>query len=121
MLKRFFPQFFFGEADGTEHEHANYSAIVNLALKLHDLGLLSCDTIQNFYNKKLRFKTEVFESARAKFKMLVDEVEQSKYFGGPGGTPLNSLKRCMFFTCRTVQYRIQRRSIRIARRNADTS
>jgi hypothetical protein len=82
LLKNFFPHLFFGEADGTEHENACYKASVQLALKLHEFGLISCETISNFYNKKLHYKTELFERSKAKIQLLIDEVAKRKFFLG---------------------------------------
>lgn len=81
-LKNFFPQVFFGEADGTEHENVCYKASVQLTSKFHEFGLISCETIANFYNKKLHYKTDLFERSKAKFQLLIDEVAKRTLFSG---------------------------------------
>lgn len=79
MLKNFFPQFFVGEATGTDHERACYDATIQLSLKLNKLGLLPTDTIAMFYHKKLHYKPEKFEKTKADFQLLIDEINKRKF------------------------------------------
>jgi hypothetical protein len=77
VLKNFFPQYFFGESSGTEHERACYDATVNLSLKLNKIGFMPCDTIAMFFNRIL-YNSYHFERTKCEIQLLIDEVNKRK-------------------------------------------